>query len=50
LDREETRELRLRDFYLSFPLIYPSVLGKVKRSRREKARYSSIIEIKGVGK
>jgi hypothetical protein len=28
LDREEIEENRLRDLYLSFPLLYPSFLGK----------------------
>jgi hypothetical protein len=35
LDREETREPRLRDFYLSFPLLYPSFLGKERKMERE---------------
>jgi hypothetical protein len=36
LGRKETRELRLRDFYLSFPLLYPSFLGKGEEGGREK--------------
>jgi hypothetical protein len=36
LDREKTKELRLWDFYLSFPLLYPSFLGKGKGVEEEK--------------
>jgi hypothetical protein len=46
----QTRELRLRDFYLSFPLLYSSFLGKGKEGRREKGKYSNIIDIRGIQK
>ena len=36
LDREGTRELKIRDFYLSFPLLYPSFSGKGEVDRRER--------------
>ena len=36
LDREGTRELKIRDFYLSFSLLYPSFSGKGEVDRREK--------------
>jgi hypothetical protein len=36
LDREGTRELKLRGFYLSFPLLYPFFLGKKGRGCERK--------------
>lgn len=36
LDREGTREFKLRDFYLSFPLLYPVFLGKREGVGRER--------------
>jgi hypothetical protein len=36
LVREEARKLKLRDFYLSFPLLYPSFSGKREGGGREK--------------
>jgi hypothetical protein len=50
LDREETKVVRLRDFYLSFLLLYPSFLSVGKGSVREKGEYSNIIEIKRIDK
>jgi hypothetical protein len=41
LDREGTRELKLRDFYVPFSLLYPSFLGKGKGWKRR--GYSNII-------
>jgi hypothetical protein len=36
LDREEINgKLRLRDLYLSFPLLYPSFLGKRKGTAKK---------------
>jgi hypothetical protein len=50
LDKEETRELRVRDFYFPFLLLYPSLIGKAKGGGREKRRYSNIIEIREIDK
>jgi hypothetical protein len=36
LDREGTIELKVRDFYLSFPLLYLSFSGNREEDRREK--------------
>lgn len=36
LDREGIREFKLRDFYLSFPLLYLSSLGKREGGGRER--------------
>jgi hypothetical protein len=38
LGKEGTRELKLRDFYLSFLLLYPSFLGKRKGGGRERGK------------
>jgi hypothetical protein len=50
LEREGTRKLKHRNFYLSFSLSYPSFLDKVEGGGREKWGYSNIIEIRGIDK
>jgi hypothetical protein len=36
LEREEIEEHKLRNLYLSFPLLYPSFLGKGRLNESEK--------------
>lgn len=48
LDREGTREFKLRDCYLSFPLLYSFFLGKWVGER--KGGYSNIIEVREIDK
>lgn len=47
---KETRELSFRDFYLSFPVLYPSFLGKAKGVKREKGRHTNVREIREMDK